>query len=215
MPTTPEQKAEGWLSVTEVLDAFIPKGLLDWYLKTGRKEAKRLSTVAMKIGSRVDALIQEEVNTGTFKYNSKDSIEIHNCMEAWKQFKADYSPKILSTQLEVKSDSEKLVGHIDLIFNNRVVDVKCASSIKPNHWLQVAKYSDMMTTLQMNELDNLQEKQRGIAILRLDKNLGTYQFMTHEQAEVNWTECVNVFDGLLGAYRYYNPPKAVEEVVNE
>ena len=200
MPTNAEEKAEGWVSVTEVLDAFIPKGLLDWYLKTGKKEAKRLSTVAMKIGSRVDELIQQDIQTGTFKYNSKDTIEVHNCMEAWKQFKTDYSPKIEAVQVEVRDEYQKIVGHIDLIMNDRIVDVKCASSIKPNYWLQTAAYCEMYP----KDVD-------GLAILRLDKNLATYQYMTHEQAKVNWTECIDTFDGLLKAFRYYNRPKADKE----
>lgn len=198
MPTSIEQKEAGWISVTEVLDAFIPKGLLDWYLKTGKKEAKRLSNIAMKIGSRVDELIQQDIMTGTFKYSTKDGIEIHNCMEAWKQFKQDYQPKFEAIQKEVVSG--QLVGHIDLIMNNRVVDVKCASSIKPNYWLQVAVYRDMY-----------QEVTEGTAILRLDKNLGTYQYMTNEQAKIDNNECVRVFNGLLSAYRYYNPQRGTEE----
>lgn len=202
MPTTPEQKLDGWLSVTEVLDAFIPKGLLDWYLKTGKTEAKRLSTIALKIGSRVDSLIQEDVLKGSYKLSAKDSIEVKNCMEAWKQFKSDYQPVITSVQQEVKSDAQKLVGHIDLIFGATVVDVKCASSIKDNYWLQTAKYSDLL------EVDT-----DGIAILRLDKNLGTYQFIRKEQSVVN--DLVKVYDGLLGAYRYYHPPTAIKEIVNE
>lgn len=204
MPTTSEQKADGWLSVTEVLDAFIPKGLLDWYLKTGKKEAKRLSTVALKIGSRVDELVGEDVNTGSYKLSAKDPIEVRNCMEAWKQFKADYAPDVTACQLEVKDDARKIVGHIDLVFGSRVVDIKCASSIKPNYWVQIATYKSLLPNPPL-----------GLAILRLDKNLGTYQFMTHEQAEVNPEQCVRVFEGLMEAFRYYNPPKAVEEVVNE
>lgn len=198
MPTTPEQMAEGWLSVTQVLDAFIPKGLLAWYLKTGAKEAKRLSTVAMKIGSRVDSLIQEDILKGSYKLSAKDPIEVKNCMEAWKQFKSDYQPTITGVQKEVKSDTQKLVGHIDLIFGATIVDVKCASSIKDNYWLQTAKYSDL-----------LESDTDGIAILRLDKNLGTYQFTKKEQSVVN--ELVKVYDGLLDAYRYYNPQRGTEE----
>lgn len=196
MPTTPEQKADNWLSVTEVLDTFIPKGLLDWYMKTGARESKRLSTVAMKIGSRVDELIQEDINKGSYKLSSKDPIEVKNCMDAWMKFKNDYNPKIQGSQIEVKSDAYKIVGHIDLVMDNRIVDVKCASSIKPNYWLQVAAYETMYD----GEVE-------GLAILRLDKNLGTYQYMTHEQAKVNWTECVEVFDGLLKAHRFYNSKK--------
>lgn len=201
MPVTAEQRLEGYVSVTEVLDAFIPKGLLGWYLKTGAKEAKRLSTVALKIGSRVDELIQEDINKGNYKLSPKDSIEVKNCMEAWKQFKQDYQPTITGTQVEVKLEDQKIVGHIDLIYGNHIVDVKCASSIKQNYWLQVAKYSDMY------------EYPKGISILRLDKSLGIYQFV--ENPPIPKEELVKIFDGLLEAYRFYNPPKAVQEVVNE
>src|SRR3990167_8224078 len=137
MPCTEQEKLEGWVSVTTVLDAFIPKGLLAWYLKTGAKEAKRISTTAMNIGSRVDQLIQEDIVKGSYKFSSKDSIEVKNCMQAWEKFKSDYSPKIKAVQVEVKSDNQKLVGHIDLIMDEMIVDIKCASSIKDNYWLQV------------------------------------------------------------------------------
>lgn len=208
MPTSAEQKADGWLSVTEVLDHFIAKGLLDWFLKTGKKEAKRLSTVALKIGSRVDELIQADVTKGSYKLSSKDGIEVRNCMEAWEAFKRDYAPTITGVQIEVKSDGDKLIGHTDLVMNYRIVDVKCASSIKPNYWLQVSKYLHMYRDPETGEIDTEID---GIAILRLDKNLGTYQFMTHEQAEINIENCVKVFDGLLMAYRYYQPTAEKEE----
>lgn len=204
MPTSLEDKAEGWVSVTEVLDAFIPKGLLDWYLKVGKKEAKRLSTIAMKIGSRVDELIQADIASGSYKLSAKDPIEVKNCMEAWKQFKSDYQPKIESCQVEVKDSEWKVVGHIDLFMDNRVVDIKCTSSIKPNHWLQVAAYESMFTGI-TGYCESF-----GLAILRLDKNLGTYQFMTDEQAGIDQFECQKVFEGLLRAYRYYQP-KGQEE----
>ena len=192
MPTTAEQKAQGWLSVTEVLDAFIPKGLLDWYLRTGKAEAKKISTIAMKIGTRVDELIQDDVLKGSYKLSAKDPIEVKNCMDAWVKFKSDYSPNIKAVQIEVKDDIHKLIGHIDLIMDNMVVDIKCASSIKANYWLQVAKYSQMYGA-------DFKE----VAIIRLDKNLGTYEFVKCSRLH----RLVEVYDGLLSAYRYYNAPK--------
>ena len=196
MPTTKEQKADGWVSVTEVLDYFIPKQLLDWYLKTGKTEAKRLSNTALKIGSRVDELICEDVKLNKYKLTAKDHIEVRNCMEAWESFKRDYGFEVKACQVEVKSHSEKLVGHIDLIMDNMVVDVKCSSSIKNNYWLQVAKYAEMY-----------REELLGLAILRLDKNLGTYQFIKSHQADKHPSILVDVYNGLLSAYRYYNAPK--------
>jgi len=205
MPTTKQEKESGWLSVTEVLDAFIPKGLLAWYLKTGAKEAKRLGTVAMKIGSRVDELIQADINGTKPKFYPKaNEIEVANCMDAWHKFKQDYDPIIEACQIEVKSEEQKLVGHIDLIMDGRVVDIKCASSIKQNYWLQVAKYLDMK---------NMTELVDSTAILRLDKNLGTYQFMVDTQAKIDNKKCVEVFDGLLTAYRFYNPPTEEKEEI--
>lgn len=206
MPTSQEQREDGWVSVTEVLDTFIPKGLLSWYLKTGAKEAKRLSAVALKIGGRVDELIQQDVTKGSYKLTPKDPIEVKNCMEAWEAFKRDFQPKIRTCQVEVRDSSKKVVGHIDLIID-RVVDVKCSSSIKDNYWIQVCKYDDCH--------DEALIELKAPAILRLDKNLATYQYMTATQAKIDCEQCVRVFDGLLEAYRFYNPPKAVKEVVNE
>ena len=204
MPTSPEQKAQGWLSVTEVLDAFIPKGLLEWYMKVGKKEAKRLSTAALRIGSRVDELIQEDIVKESYKLSAKDPIEVKNCMEAWKQFKQDYSPRSLKTQIEVNDALAKVTGHVDLLTDNTLIDVKCASSIKDNHWLQVAAYYSMLDQDMYSSISD-------VAILRLDKNLATYQFMTIRQAGHTPTECSRVFDGLLEAYRYYHPKDEKEE----
>ena len=203
MPTTAEQKSEGWLSVTEVLDAFIPKGLLAWYLKTGAKEAKRLSTVALKIGSRVDELICQDVKEGKYKLSTKDPIEVKNCMEAWESFKKDYQPVVKECQFEVSEQVSKVVGHVDLLTDNTLIDVKCASSIKANYWIQVSAYYSMLPQDKFNQMGTP-------AILRLDKNLATYQFMTLRQAGLNLTECINVFEGLLNAFRYYNPKKEID-----
>lgn len=204
MPTSSIEKEAGWVSVTEVIDYFQNPHLVAWKLKVGAKEAKRISTIALKTGSRIDELIQSDVKDGKYKLSSKDSIEVRNCMEAWECFKRDYSFKAEECQEEVRDEEAKVLGHLDLLGLDRLIDVKAASSIKDNYWVQTAKYSDI--------------KFGGLvipAILRLDKNLGTYQFIDILQAGVDQMECVRVFDGLLAAYRYYNPPTAVKEVVSE
>lgn len=202
MPTSVEQKNEGWVSVTEVLGFFIPKALLDWYLKTGKANAKKIGTIAMKIGSRVDDLIQEDITKGAYKLSKNDGIEVRNCMEAWESFKKDYQPKIVRTQEEVRDNIKKVIGHIDLATDTAVIDVKCASSIKQNYWLQVSKYLSMYP---------VRPEFYDIAILRLDKNLGTYEYKTGRMAGVDYYKCLDVFNGLLDAYRYYNVPKGHKE----
>ncbi len=198
MPSTEEQKLDGWLSVTEILDYFNVPELVAWKVRVGAKEAKRVSTIALKIGTRVDELIQDDINFGKYKIISKDSVEVANCMKAWEDFKRDYSPIIEASQVELKDEVNKVIGHFDLI-TDRIIDIKCASSIKPAYWLQTAKYSQM------------HGKGLGTAILRLDKNLACYQFITNEQAKYSVKDCVKVFDGLTEAYRFYNRPKADKE----
>ena len=204
MPTDTQQKIDGLVSVTEVLDFFIPKQLLDWYLKTGKAEAKRIGTVAMKIGSRVDELICQEINTGSYKLKASDGQEVKNCLEAWKQFKQDYQPKVKHTQLTLADNIDKVIGHCDLLTDTTLIDIKCSSSIRDNYWVQVAKYYSM---LPVEENTTVYQ----VAILRLDKNLGVYEYKTHRDAKVNLTQCQSVFDGLLDAYRYYNPQRGTEE----
>ena len=199
MPTNKEEREAGWVSVTEVLDAFIPKGLLDWYLRTGKKEAKRLGTIAMKIGSRVDELIQQDV-AGGYKLSSKDPIEVKNCIEAWESFKRDYCPVVKATQVRLVDGFSKVVGNADIVTDNTIIDVKCSTSIRDNYWLQVAKYYEMLDVDMFPTVCKT-------AILRLDKNLGTYEYKIGK----NVSQCQRVFDGLLEAYRFYNAPKEQEE----
>lgn len=194
MPTNKQEKLDGYVSVTEVIGFFIPKKLLDWYLKTGKKEANRIGKEAMKIGSLVDEKIQHHINTQEIE-KEFESQEIANCMKAWYDFDNDYCIKFV-TQIEVKDEVNKIVGHIDLLSDDTLVDIKCAGSIKDNYWLQVAEYNSMLS-----------EPRPNIGILRLDKNLGCYQYVVRQ----DWRELQKIFSGLHDAYRYYNPSKAEEK----
>lgn len=195
MPTSPELKAQGWVSVTEGLDYFQEPGLVDWKIKVGKKEAKRISTCAMKIGTRVHELVYQEWKEMRYKLSSKDSVEVKNCMQAWEQFKEDYQPIIQTMETELKDEENKVIGHRDMVITfpgtNDIftVDLKTSSGIKPKHWLQVAKYHHMDYNC------------GGIGILRLDKNLGVYEWQT--KFEDN--EELNVFNSLITVYRFFNP----------
>ena len=66
-----------------------------------------------------------------------------------------------------------------------------------NYWLQVCQYDKMINNPFLLEP----------AILRLDKNLATYEYKICQNVD----ECREVFSGLLTAYRFYNKPKGQEE----
>lgn len=53
------------IRVTQILDFFKPPYLVDWYIKVGKREARRLGTVAKKIGTRVHDLIEQDPTKGS------------------------------------------------------------------------------------------------------------------------------------------------------
>lgn len=207
MPTTIEEKLTGWVSVTEVLDYFQEPRLVEWKVKVGKREAKRLSTVAMKIGTRVHELIYQDWKcSGSGQvFKKSDSIEVRNCMQGWKQFKADYKPEILMMETELKQERLKIVGHRDMLVKVGekfvILDLKTSSFIQQKHWLQVGKYADI--DFEGKDL---------IGILRLDKNLGIYEYKTKS----DFLTYSILFNGLLINYRFFNqtPMGSTKEVAN-
>lgn len=193
MPTSIAQKAEGWVSVSEVLDSYAEQGIIDWKIKVGKKEARRIGTVALKIGSRIHQLIEEDWKTSKYKLKASDPVEVKNCMGAWEQFKVDYKPAISAMETEVQDEGLKVVGHIDSLMEIGgslvVMDFKTSSQVNLKHWLQVSKYAEM---------GRIFDK---VGILRLDKNLGIYEYQEREFDE----RLVQVFNSMAMVHRYFNP----------
>lgn len=199
MPTNLSEKAAGWISVTEVTSSWVEPGLIDWRVKVGNREAKRVSTLAMKLGTRIHELCGEHHEKGKYKLTSKDSIEVANGMKAWEEFVAQYDPQILCMEKEVRHEALKVVGHIDFIATIRgrdvLIDIKTSAQIRPAYWLQVHAYAMM----EGHKFD--------VGILLLDKNLGICKLETMVYND-SYTE---VFVGLLKAYRYFNPVNGGED----
>lgn len=193
MPATKEQQAAGWLSVSQVLDGYQEEGIIDWKIKVGKKEAKRIGTIALKIGTRIHELIEQDWKEGKYKFKTTDPIEVRNCMAAWEQFKTDYRPEILNMETEIKDEVNKIVGHRDALIKLNdslvVLDFKTSAQINRKHWVQVNKYAEMDMFLDQ------------VGVLRLDKNLGIYEYQQQPYSE----GLVNVFDCMLVAHRYFNP----------
>lgn len=189
MPTTKEEKELGWLSVTEVLGYFQEPGLVDWKVKTGAKEAKRIGTIAMKIGSRVDELVKLDMEVGKVKFSVKDGSEVKSCFEAYLKWKEDYNPKLVNAGITIRNEHLMLQGEYDLLLEPAtIIDIKCSSSIKLSYWLQTAMYAYMLGGCDK------------IGVLRLDKNLGIYEYVVRDYDP----SLVEVYLGLLNAYHFFN-----------
>lgn len=187
------------ISVTTVLDYFKEPWYIDWVCRVGKKEANRVSKAAIKVGTSVD---------GTLKLlpyaplaPKKATPEVVNCVEAYKKWLGVYAPAsiVAGSRLYATIDGHEVTGEPDLMVDDVLVDIKCSSKISPKYWLQVNTYAYLKRWQQSKvslELDILDAGK--VAILRLDKKTGSYEYIVKEFSG----ECVRVWMSMLKAYCY-------------
>jgi len=182
------------IRVTQVLDYFAEPGLIDWKVRVGAREAKKASIKAMGIGSNVDEWVKADV-VGA-KLPKLKTIEAKNCVDAYKRWKEDYKPELV-VAVRLYDHKLGLTGEPDLYWGDLVIDIKCSREIQQKYWLQMAMYQYM-------------KGGKRTAVLRLDKNLAEYEYVERDEC---WCE-QQVFLGMLGAYKYFNPPMEEEREAN-
>jgi len=176
--------------VSEVLDYFQEPYLVNWKLRVGVKEAKRISQEALAVGTAVDQMVQLDI-TGPAPDVPKDG-PIHNCMKAWQNFKQTDEGKVFfnkaykfSANMQRELVLGDLTGHPDFIFDDELPDLKTSKSINKSHWMQVAQYAWMeMAYRTINDPPAVDRPSiNKISILRLDKNDpdGHYEYQVLEE----------------------------------
>jgi len=171
--------------VTSILGYFQNPELVAWKLRVGAKEAKRISTVAMKRGTNVDEAVRCHISG--IKVPKLKTVEEENCFKAYLQWREDYDVKDIASATTLYDDEAKIAGTPDLWMPDETLDIKCSSAIRDNYWLQTEWYA--------------RKKGHGFkSILRLDKNLGIYEYKRMPVSDYH----LQVFDGLITAYRFYN-----------
>jgi hypothetical protein len=185
---------EGYDRVSAILDTYQAPDLIDWKIRTGKKEARRISTIATRIGSNVDEYIKAEILGA--KLPKLKSTEAENCVKAWKKWKEDYGIKVkdLAVGKRLFDEEIRICGEPDILMNDEVLDIKCSSAIRQNYWIQTQVYADMLGF-------------RSRSILRLDKNLGCYSYEKKEICD----EDREVFKALTIVYRYFKPQESLDE----
>lgn len=161
------------VSVTQVLAQFPELELVQWQLRDPKK-AKQVSEEAKRIGSVTDQLIQEDCR-GKVVIPPGNTTPEMACWQGWLKFKIDHPdflPSITGIQQELVVGD--YVGHPDFRLlhmpanRHGICDLKCASQIRPSHWTQVAAYSWLW---------NPESNVDFLAILRLDKTTGSYEYV--------------------------------------
>lgn len=173
--------------ITTILDYFTTPSLLAWKMRVGKKEAGRISREALRIGTNVDEAIRAQVNGE--KLPKLKTVEAENCYRAFEQWRADYNVATLITCGTMFNDELMVAGTPDLLWHDTftLIDVKCSSRISPQYWLQTEFYA------------RSSHGSRSKAILRLDKNLGIYEFQSMSLNENHWAATV----GAIKLYRHY------------
>ena len=204
-----EKDGKRYTRVSRIIDFFAPPDLVEWKMDTGRKEAGRISRAALKIGSRVDDLITE--NWQNPKVGKKDGLEVQSCLQAWQAWLKDYQPKELKFHETVYDEEAMVAGTYDFMWGDILVDIKTSRNVKPYHFFQLGAYGGMM-----------KPHPEKLAILRLDKSLGIYEFVESRKVGLDPLDCWLAFKGLQRAYKVYNqadsalnPPKGQKEQEND
>lgn len=175
------------ISVTQVIDYLTEPELLNWYITKGKAACKKIGDESLRIGKIVDGLVQQDIKGQGYLIPNGEAA-ISSCMTAWEKFKKA-EPTIIqnieSIQQEI-TDGE-IVGHPDILTKYFVIDVKTSRAIQPRHWTQTAKYAQMA-------------RKPKIAILRLDKELGIYEWKEQGQEVIDYE--MTVFNAYLVAYKH-------------
>lgn len=174
--------------VTRILDYFTTPELVDWKVRVGKKEAGRIARVATKFGSRVHEIIE----TGC-EVSKKDGEEVRNCIKAFNSWRADFANPELNNGKTLFCEKRKIAGTPDAMWGSVLIDFKTSREVKASHFVQLGAYASLM-----------EEKPKSLAILRLDKQLGIYEWVTNEKIGVTVDQCMASFNYLLGYYRFYN-----------
>ena len=179
------------VSVTTVLDYLTDTELLGWIENNCKAKRKAISQEALRIGTDVDLLVQQDIKEGGYLLPEGDS-KIESCMMAWEKFKKDYEGFTLTIDsIQKELVLGDIVGHPDIItLDGGIVDIKTSRSIYPKYWIQTAQYSEMVGV-----------RPRWIAILCLDKESGNYTYQEmRDESHIQYE--VSVFNAYYEVYQH-------------
>lgn len=189
--------------VSEVLDYFQEPFLVKWKCKMAVQDPKQLTedADALRIGSLVDQMIQDEINrVEAGKYTIDDDIvgAISNCMKGWEAFKKSEKPDekdLLKRMYEYKDNMQKelvlgdIIGHPDFILGDEVCDLKTSKQVGKSHWMQTAQYAKMTG-----------QEIKTISVLRLDKATpGLYEYKVLKEPFISFWQ--GKFEARYEAFR--------------
>ena len=137
------------ISVTQLIDLFPEKELVNWMLRDPKK-AKQVSEEALRVGKAVDTLAQRQYRQETVEVPLNDP-PVNEAWGNWQLFLSEHPtffPSISNIQKELIAGN--YIGHPDFLrrlssYQMGIDDLKCASQIRPNHFVQLGGYAWLLT----------------------------------------------------------------------
>ena len=178
-------------SVTTLIGAnlgwnFYP--LLNWNLKLMKQgvDPKEELKRAGRIGTLAHIMIEEFIKGGSVILDGYSAKEISHAKQAYYNFlnfKEDYNPEILETELKMVSEKYKFGGTCDAVatVNNKLMmlDWKSSNHVHEEHKIQIAAYAKMYE-------EETGKRIQGAMIVRVDKEKKEYEVHTLKIKDLNY-----------------------------
>ena len=163
--------------------------LLNWNLKLVRQglDPKEELKSAGRTGTLAHNMIEQFTIGGRVQnLDNYSPLEISQAKQAYYNyldFKNDYQPEILHSELQMVSEKYKFGGTCDAVakVNNKlmILDWKSSNSLHSEHKIQISAYAKMYE-------ENTGERIKGALIVRLDKEKKEYEVEHLKIKDLNW-----------------------------
>lgn len=150
-----------------MLDAYTEPEIIAWKFRVGKAKAAKVSEEALRFGTIIDQLIQEDIKKGFLVRQIGLEPSVDNAIAGWQKFKAEHPEYVGGVeQIQAELVSGSLVGHPDIVHIKEISDIKSSRTltIRPKWVVQASKYAVM------------KERDRA-AIILLSKETPTYMYV--------------------------------------
>ena len=116
-------------------------------------------------------------------------------MKAWENWKVAHPEdfrELNQTQLTQYFDDWGVAGTLDLLGDTKLIDIKTSRKVSDTYWLQLAVYNRRLG--------------RERWVLRLDKNLGEYEYVRCPE-KYSQEYCEDVFVSMLNVFNFFKEAK--------
>ena len=158
-------------------------------MREGIDPREELKT-AGRIGTLAHIMIEQFIKGGSVILDGYSPKEISHAKEAYYNFlnfKEDYNPEILETELKMVSEKYKFGGTCDAVANVKIgkntklmmLDWKSSNSLHEEHKIQIAAYAKMYEEVTGKRI-------QGAMIVRVDKEKKEYEVSTLKIKDLNY-----------------------------